>query len=206
MTLLSFVYVSGVHVQSTELQEDVPKVADGQLLVFRMLSVYMSTTLTDVAPGFDVLTRDNRVRTFVEATRVYASRFYDTIVVRCVTEEHSTRLAAFGVWRDWTKRFNGSEPVVFKTSSKHCLHSSCFSIQKVLIEGLEHDVFVGDVVRVCNESLVLVGVLKEQCVPQEAGQICICTKSGCSSKADSSEPDSIRDGSCQVCSLLHMFV
>ena len=159
MTLLSFVYVSGVHVQSTELQEDVPKVTDRKLSVFRMLSVYMSTTLTDVAPGFDVLTRDDRVRTFVHATRIYASSFCVTFVVCRTVYEDTTSLAAFGVWRNWTKRFNRSEPIVLETSSKHCLHSSCLCFQKVLIEGFEHDVFVGDVVRVCDESLVLVGVL-----------------------------------------------
>jgi hypothetical protein len=67
LALLSSMNVGGVHVQSTKLQEEVPEVADRIPPVFGMLSVYMSTTLTDVAPGLDVATRDESVRLVVFA-------------------------------------------------------------------------------------------------------------------------------------------
>ena len=91
LTLLSSVYVSGIHVQSTKLQESCPEATDRVLQTFmRVLSVYMASSLTFLAPSLDVTTRDERVWRLVQTQRVFASGYDFAFVSLCAVYKDST--------------------------------------------------------------------------------------------------------------------
>ena len=91
LTLLSSVHVSGVHVQSAKLQESRPETTDRKSQTFmRVLPVYMSSSLTSLAPSLDVSTRDERVRRLVHAQRVLASGCDFAFVSLCAVYKNST--------------------------------------------------------------------------------------------------------------------
>ena len=77
------------------------------------MSVYMASSLTLLAPSFDVPTRDDRVRLFVQTQRIFASGDDFAFVGLCAVYKDATIWAAAGLWGKRAERCFRSETIVF---------------------------------------------------------------------------------------------